>query len=166
MRNSALLVPALIGLFMAPAMAEEAAATILTTQDAQNALADNHAPGFAMKTLHTVDTADAHTSMATLRRDQSETTGLSHDHVTEIYKILEGEATLLTGGNFHDGGKAILSKADPAIGPSHQGIIEGGKSARVKVGDMVILAPGTPHQFSRIDGHVTYMVIRFSKEKY
>jgi mannose-6-phosphate isomerase-like protein (cupin superfamily) len=129
------------------------------------ALADNHATGFVMKTLHAVDTADAHTSIATLRRDQSETSGLSHDHVTEIYEILDGEAMLLTGGTFKSS-KAMTSALDPAIGPSHQGAIEGGKSTLVKPGDLVVLAPGTPHEFSRIDGHVTYMVIRFSKEKY
>jgi mannose-6-phosphate isomerase-like protein (cupin superfamily) len=159
-----------IALFVLAAMASPAPAAepaiIFSKADAAGALADNHAKGFAMKPLHAVDTADAHTSIATLRRDQSETSGLSHDHVTEIYEILDGEATLLTGGTFKDGGKAMTSKADPAIGPSHQGVIEGGKSSVVKSGDLVVMAPGTPHEFSRIDGHVTYMVIRLSKEKY
>jgi mannose-6-phosphate isomerase-like protein (cupin superfamily) len=118
-----------------------------------------------MKTLHRVDVSGAHSSLATLRRDKSETTGLSHDHVTEIYEILEGEATLLTGGTLKDA-KAMTSDADPAIGPSHQGAIAGGTSAVVKPGDLVILAPGTPHEFSRIDGHVTYLVVRLSREKY
>jgi mannose-6-phosphate isomerase-like protein (cupin superfamily) len=147
-----------------PALAA-APAVIFSKADAAGALADNHAKGFVMKTLHAVDTADAHTSIATLRRDQSETSGLSHDHVTEIYEILEGEATLLTGGTFKTS-KPMTSALDRAIGPSHQGVIEGGKSRVVKPGDLVVLAPGTPHEFSRIDGHVTYMVIRLSKEKY
>lgn len=141
-------------------------AVIFGKAEVRGALDDNHAPGFAMKALHAVDTDDAHTSLATLRRDQSETSGLAHDHVTEIYEILEGEATLLTGGSFKNGGKAMTSDADPAIGPSHQGVIEGGTSRKVKPGDVVVLAPGTPHEFSRINGHVTYMVVRLSREKY
>lgn len=154
-----------LGLLTIHAMAAPPA-VILGKSDVRGALADNHATGFVMKALHAVDTADTHTSIATLRRDQSETSGLSHDHVTEIYEILEGEATLLTGGTMAGGGKAMTSAADPAIGPSHQGVIEGGTSSVVKPGDVVVLAPGTPHAFSRIDGHITYMVVRVSKEKY
>jgi mannose-6-phosphate isomerase-like protein (cupin superfamily) len=153
-----------LGCMTLPALAVQPAA-IFSKADVAGALADNHAAGFVMKTLHAVDTAGAHTSIATLRRDQSETSGLSHDHVTEIYEILDGEATLLTGGSFKES-KAMTSALDPAIGPSHQGVIEGGKSTVVKPGDLVVLAPGTPHEFSRIEKHVTYMVIRFSKEKY
>jgi mannose-6-phosphate isomerase-like protein (cupin superfamily) len=149
----------------APALAVPPA-VIFSKADAASALADNHAKGFAMKNLQAVDMPDAHTSTATLRRDKGETSGLSHDHVTEVYEILDGEATLITGGIFTGGGKAINSSADPAIGPSHQGVIEGGKSNVVKPGDMIIIAPGTPHEFARIDDHVTYMVIRFSTEKY
>ena len=139
---------------------------IQQSAEATGALADNHAKGFVMTTLHAIDTPDAHSSIAILRRDQSETSGLSHDHVTEIYEILEGEATLLTGGAFKDGGKAMTSDLDPAIGPSHQGVIEGGTSSVEKAGDLVVMAPGTPHEFSRIDGPVTYRVIRLSREKY
>jgi len=155
-------------LLIATAMPASAAAPaiVFAQADARAALADNHAKGFAMKTLRLADQPGAHVSTATLRRDQSETTGLSHDHVTEIYQILEGEAVLTTGGGFPGGGKAMTSDIDPAIGPSHQGVIEGGKSAPVKPGDIVVMLPGTPHQFSRINGHVTYMVIRFSTEKY
>lgn len=156
---------ALLLLSASPALAAPPAA-IFSKADVRGALDDHHAPGFAMKSLHAVDTEDAHSSLATLRRDKSETSGLSHDHVTEIYEILDGEATLLTGGTFKDGGKAMTSDADPAIGPSHQGVIEGGVSRVVKPGDLVVMAPGTPHEFSRIDGHVTYLVVRLSREKY
>jgi mannose-6-phosphate isomerase-like protein (cupin superfamily) len=160
-----ILAPLAMVLSTLPAIAAPPA-VILSKTVVSGALDDHHAPGFAMKTLHRVDLSDAHSSVATLRRDQSETTGLSHDHVTEIYEILDGEATLLTGGTFKDGGKAMTSDADPAIGPSHQGVIEGGTSAVVTPGDLVVMAPGTPHEFSRIDGHVTYLVIRLSREKH
>jgi hypothetical protein len=60
----------------------------------------------------------------------------------------------------------MTSDTDPAIGPSHQGAIEGGKPAPVKPGDIVVMLPGTPRRFSRIDGPVTYRVIRFGREKY
>ena len=38
-------------------------------------------------------------SVAMLRRTKAETSALIHDHVTEIYQIVEGSGTLVTGGS-------------------------------------------------------------------
>jgi mannose-6-phosphate isomerase-like protein (cupin superfamily) len=149
------------------AVAQEAAppAIVLGEESAKTALAGVNVPGFAMKTLHTTASEGIHTTIATIERNRSETTGLSHDHVTEIYKILEGEATLLTGGALRDG-KPFTAAGDPAVGPSHQGVIEGGKQTHVTAGDTVVIVPGTPHEFVRIDDHITYLAIRLSREEY
>jgi mannose-6-phosphate isomerase-like protein (cupin superfamily) len=155
-----------IGLLSAPAMAQSSPpVTIFTEQATKQALAGVEINGFGLKTLHTLGAEGTHTSLATIQRNKSETSGLSHDHVTEIYEILDGEATLITGGAIRNG-KAIFPAADPAVGPSHQGVIEGGKPEHVKAGDIVVIAPNTPHEFVRIDDHITYVAIRLSKEKY
>ena len=142
-------------------------ATVFHLKDARDALADNHKPGFALKTLHAADHPGAHVTIATLRRDQGEKTGLSHDRVTEVYQILDGDAELVTGGSFA-GAVDVLPTiaADPWTGPSRRGVLQGGTSAHVSAGDVVIIMPGTPHAFSSINGHITYMVTRFSDEKY
>ena len=153
---------------ISPASAQSSApATIYHLKEAQWALPDNQGPGFALKPLHAADHPGAHVTIATLRRVQGEKTGLSHDHVTEVYQILDGDAELVTGGSFAGDVKILQSiAADPFVGPSRQGVIRDGKSAHVGVGDVVIIMPGTPHVFSSINGHITYMVTRFSDEKY
>src|SRR5947208_2353770 len=37
-------------------------------------------------------------SVAILRRTMAETAALIHDHVTEIYQVIEGAGTIVTGG--------------------------------------------------------------------
>ena len=142
-------------------------ATVFHLKDVRDALADNHKPGFALKTLHAADHPGAHVTIATLRRDQGEKAGLSRDRVTEGYQILDGDAELVTGGSFAGQVEVLPTiAADPWTGPSRRGVIQGGTSAHVSAGDVVIIMPGTPHAFSSINGHITYMVTRFSDEKY
>lgn len=153
---------------ISPASAQTSApATVYHLKEAREALGDSHGPGFALKSLHAADHPGAHVTIATLRRFQGEKAGLSHDHVTEVYQILDGDADLVTGGSFVGDVKIMESiAADPFVGPSRQGVIRDGKTAHVSAGDIVIIMPGTPHVFSRINAHITYMVTRFSDEKY
>ena len=80
-----------------------------------------------------------------------------HPWSMEIYRILEGSGTFVTGG------KLIPPLADS---PSQDVVrtehgIEGGLARTVKAGDVLVLQPGTPHWFSRIDGEfITYMESR------
>jgi quercetin dioxygenase-like cupin family protein len=38
-------------------------------------------------------------------------------------------------------------------------------SRHLQVGDFVVLPPGTPHWFSKIDGSITYVETRFAIRK-
>lgn len=153
---------------IAPSSAQTSSpATVFHLKEARDALADNHKPGFALKNLQAADHPGAHVTIATLRRDQGEKAGLSHDRVTEVYQILEGDAELVTGGSFAGEVEVLPTiAADPWTGPSRRGVIQNGTSAHVSAGDVVIITPNTPHAFSSINGHITYMVTRFSDEKY
>jgi mannose-6-phosphate isomerase-like protein (cupin superfamily) len=68
-------------------------------------------------------------------------------YVTEIYQILEGSGTYVTGGTMAD-------PNDRTAG------IKGGESHDVKPGDFIVMPPGTAHWFSRIDGQITYLEVR------
>ena len=167
MRRTLLITSTFVAALSYPAMAQPTAPVIvLKLSDARNALAGNHKPGIALKELSAIDAKGTHVTLATVRRDAGEPTGLSHDHVTEIYQVLDGSAVLTTGGIFSGGGRAMTSKIDPGIGPSHEGIIQDGKQQKVEAGDTVVIMSGTPHQFSNVDDHITYMVTRFGTEKY
>jgi hypothetical protein len=80
--------------------------------------------------------------------------------VTEIYQMLDGVGTLVTGGTIVDPVKT--TGAAKSIG--HTSVvgsrIEGGVSRRVVPGDVVIIPGGTPHWWSNLEGDITYMIIR------
>jgi mannose-6-phosphate isomerase-like protein (cupin superfamily) len=82
---------------------------------------------------------------------------LHETKVTEIYYILDGSATLVTGGTI-----AEAHKQGAAIGhTSMRGPrIDGGVSRKVAKGDVVIIPGRTPHWFSSLDGDLTYLIYR------
>jgi mannose-6-phosphate isomerase-like protein (cupin superfamily) len=71
-----------------------------------------------------------------------------HPGWSEIHLILEGGATLVTGGKMTtaaDGSKTI----------------EGGVSHTLKKGDVFIIPADTPHMYSKVSGSVSYFEVRF-----
>ncbi len=77
-----------------------------------------------------------------------------HDVGTELHFITEGAGVLLTGGSI----------VRPERGGS--AIIEGGLAQRVTVGDAVLIPVGTPHQYTSVEGSVSYLEVRFNTEDY
>jgi mannose-6-phosphate isomerase-like protein (cupin superfamily) len=73
---------------------------------------------------------------------------LAHAGSTELHYILEGSATILTGGSI------VRREGVPAT-------IEGGQAQPVVPGDIIIIPPGSPHMYSRIDEPVTFLEFRF-----
>lgn len=69
---------------------------------------------------------------------------------TELHYILEGAGTLVTGG-------VVVRSAEGA-----PGTIEGGVAQRVSKGDAVLIPEGTPHQYTAVEGAVTYLEVRFN----
>ncbi|MDA0927106.1 MAG: hypothetical protein O2861_03395 [Proteobacteria bacterium] len=80
-----------------------------------------------------------------------------HPYSVEIYRILEGSGTLVTGGILNL--PLADSPSDDVVRTEHG--VEGGLARQVKAGDVLVLHPGTPHWFSNIDGEsITYMESR------
>jgi len=98
-------------------------------------------------------------SLALLRRTQPETAALIHDRVTEIYQVVEGAGTIVTGGTLTDAKETDLTRVN--AGPSRTGVHHGGDSRRVGPKDVIIIPAGTAHRFSGLDGPITYLVYRF-----
>lgn len=75
---------------------------------------------------------------------------------TEIYYILEGGGTLVTGGTI-----AELKPPPPGRNPGPRGArIEGGVSRHVSKGDIIIIPGRTPHWWSSLDGDINYLIYR------
>lgn len=86
------------------------------------------------------------------RREKS---GLSevHDLDTDIIYVLDGTATVVTGG------KSVDPKM---IGPGEfrGASIEGGETRRLRKGDVLVVPNGTPHWFKQVDGTFLYYVVK------
>jgi mannose-6-phosphate isomerase-like protein (cupin superfamily) len=83
------------------------------------------------------------------RRQDGPNNASVHDDLTEIYNIVSGSGTFVTGG-------AIANPKDRTAG------ISGGVARDVKAGDFVVLPPGTPHWFRKINGSITYVETRLN----
>ena len=90
--------------------------------------------------------------------------GLTHDRQTEGYYIVSGGGTMVTGGRIVNGRR---SAPDSAVnrelnGPSCSGPVVGADvvTREVKVGDIIIIPPGTPHGWVNIPDHVDYLSFR------
>ena len=79
-----------------------------------------------------------------------------HDREAELFYVVEGSATLVTGGKLKD------EKRTNAENLSGSGI-EGGESRRVAKGDFVMVPEGTPHWFSAIDGTIVLMSLHLPR---
>ncbi len=95
--------------------------------------------------------------------------GLEHGQITEVYRILEGSGTFVTGGTMDN-----LKESAPdseivktLAGPSTSGgPIQHGVSRKVVPGDVIIIPPNTPHGFSEITtSEVVYLVVRIDPHK-
>jgi len=79
--------------------------------------------------------------------------------VTEIYYMLEGTATLVTGGRMVDEQSAGNS---PNTGrPNFRSArVEGGVSRKVGPGDIIIIPGNLPHWWSSLDSDIRYLIYR------
>ena len=91
-------------------------------------------------------------------------TVLSHDKITEIYYVVSGRGTQVTG-QLTNGTKQTGSTT---IGPGWSSTtpIANGKTTTLGPGEMQIIPPGTGHVWTEIaDGGIVYMTIRIDPER-
>jgi mannose-6-phosphate isomerase-like protein (cupin superfamily) len=91
-----------------------------------------------------------------------------HDFVSEVYHIIEGTATLVTGPDL------VGKKRRPADletvrlfnGPGNNSAsIRNGVTHELKAGDVIVIPAGTGHWFTKIDDHITYLMVRIDPDK-
>ena len=85
---------------------------------------------------------------------------LDHREVAEIYHIISGSATLVTGGTMENAKAAAPeSSVVKLTGPSTGGgAIRNGTSRAVGPRDVLIIPPNTPHWFSEITSDMVDLV--------
>jgi mannose-6-phosphate isomerase-like protein (cupin superfamily) len=80
-----------------------------------------------------------------------------HTLDTDVFYILDGTATFVTGGT------AVDSKQ---IGPNefHAKSITGGTEHHLSKGDVIIIPNGTPHQFTEVSNPFLYFVVKATRQ--
>jgi mannose-6-phosphate isomerase-like protein (cupin superfamily) len=91
-----------------------------------------------------------------------------HDLVSEVYHIIDGSATLVTGPDI------VGMKRRPATnenvrmlnGPGSNGTsIQNGMTYQLKAGDVIVIPAGVGHWFTKIDDHIRYLMVRIDPDK-
>jgi mannose-6-phosphate isomerase-like protein (cupin superfamily) len=91
-----------------------------------------------------------------------------HDLVSEVYHIIEGTGTLVLGPDILDMKRRPADAETVRLfnGPGNNGSsIRDGKTYNLKAGDVVVIPAGTGHWFTKIDDHITYLMIRIDPDK-
>jgi len=76
-----------------------------------------------------------------------------HTKDTDIIHVLEGSATLVTGG-------ATVDPKTIASGEIRGREIQGGESCRIAKGDVIIIPNGVAHWFKQVDAPLLYYVVK------
>jgi mannose-6-phosphate isomerase-like protein (cupin superfamily) len=91
-----------------------------------------------------------------------------HDLVSEVYHVIDGAATLVLGPDLVGKERRPANETTVRLlnGPGNNAkAIRNGKAYELKAGDAVIIPAGTGHQFTKIDDHITYLMIRVDPDK-
>jgi glc operon protein GlcG len=79
-----------------------------------------------------------------------------HDSDTDIFYIVEGSGTFVTGGKPVD--TRLVSP-----GETRGKEIVGGEERRLMKGDVIVIPTGVPHWFKEVNGPLLYYVVKVSR---
>ncbi len=91
-----------------------------------------------------------------------------HEQVSEVYYVIEGSATLMTGPDLVNPKPrpSTLKTVREQNGPGFSATsIKNPEVHELKAGDMIIIPAGTGHWFTKIDDHIRYVMVRLDPDK-
>jgi mannose-6-phosphate isomerase-like protein (cupin superfamily) len=79
-----------------------------------------------------------------------------HAKDTDIFYIVDGSATFVTGGT-------VEEPKDTGPGEIRGKSVTGGVPHHLTKGDIIVIPKGTPHQFTQVDGTFLYLVVKVTQ---
>jgi mannose-6-phosphate isomerase-like protein (cupin superfamily) len=76
-----------------------------------------------------------------------------HDKETDTIYVLDGSATIVTGGT-------MIGGSVTAPGQQRGTDIKGGQAQRLAKGDVMVIPAGVPHWFKEVTGSIDYYVVK------
>jgi mannose-6-phosphate isomerase-like protein (cupin superfamily) len=120
--------------------------------------------------VRAVDIGKSNVAIGMVHRTKLTTPGevAEHDFVSEVYHIISGSATLVTGPNLVGKERRPATNTNVRVlnGPGNNAkSIQNGVTHQLKAGDVIVIPAGTGHWFTKIDDHITYLMIRLDPDK-
>jgi mannose-6-phosphate isomerase-like protein (cupin superfamily) len=120
--------------------------------------------------VRSVNIGKSNVAIGMVHRTKISTPGevAEHDLVSEVYHVISGSATLVTGADIEGMERRPATNTNVRLlnGPGHNGkSIRNGVSHQLKAGDVIVIPAGTGHWFTKIDDHITYLMIRVDPDK-
>jgi mannose-6-phosphate isomerase-like protein (cupin superfamily) len=140
-------------------------ATDVTNEQIRATIRQAPADGILDQQIRVVDMGKYNVAVGVLHRSAkpAQQGAIEHAQVTEVYHIIDGSGTFVTGGTIPNARPVASDNVINTIlvGPSTTGAaIQGGQSRRVGPGDVVIVPPGVAHWFSAVEADMNYLVVR------
>jgi mannose-6-phosphate isomerase-like protein (cupin superfamily) len=146
------------------------AATVITRTDIQTVAAGLAAAGD--REIRILDMGKYNLGVAVLHRGATRAgapvSAINHTRLTEVYYVVSGSATMVTGGEV-DGVRPIAADNElvtTVVGPGNTATFRRPAQTRaLNAGDVVVIPAGVYHGFSEIADHLDYVAVRPDVEK-
>jgi mannose-6-phosphate isomerase-like protein (cupin superfamily) len=147
-------------------------ATYVSTDELQAYITRAMARNIIDQQVRSVDAGKSGIAIGMVHRTKLDQPGANsvaeHDHVSEVYHVISGSATLVTGPDLVSAQRRPATNENVRLlnGPgSNAASIRNGVTHQLKAGDAIIIPAGTGHWFTEIDDHITYLMIRIDPDK-
>lgn len=121
--------------------------------------------------VRSIDIGKSNTQVAYARRGalrERRNRVAEHDLVTEVYIVLSGSGTILTGPELINpirrpsDNNAVMTLNGPGHNASD---VRNGQVNQLQAGDVLVIPAGTGHEFTYIEDHISYLMVRVDPDK-
>lgn len=147
-------------------------ATYIPTEETQAYVKRAIANGLVDQQVRSVDIGKSQIGIGMVHRGKLDSPApnsvAEHDLISEVYHIIDGSATLVTGPDIVGMKRrpATLTTVREYNGPGNNGSsITNGVTHHLKAGDVIVIPAGVGHLFTKIDDHITYLMVRIDPDK-